>query len=66
VQGRTFTVHFTVGVNGRVIGVDVEPQIGDATYRKKFLDVMRRFRFRPATGPAGDPIQGEAVLVFTL
>ncbi len=66
VQGRTFIVHFTVGVNGRVVGVDVEPQIGDATYRKRFLDVMRRFRFRPATGPGGDPIQGEAVLVFTL
>jgi TonB family protein len=66
VQGRTFTVRFTVGVNGRVVGVDVEPRIGDTTYRKRFVEVMRRFRFTPATGPDGNPVQGEAVLVFTL
>lgn len=65
-QGKTFHVRFFVDENGRVTRVVVDPQIGDADYRKKFLDVMRRFRFKPASLTDGTAVRGETVLSFTL
>ncbi len=65
-QGRTFNVLFTVDVTGRVTDVFVEPQMGDAGYQKKFIAVMRRFRFKPASLADGTQVTGQTVLSFTL
>ncbi len=65
-QGKTFHVRFVVDIEGRVVEVGVEPDMRDAGYRRKFLDVMRRFRFRPATLADGTSVTGETVLSFTL
>lgn len=66
VQGRTYTVRFEVDANGHVTRVEVEPKIRDAAYRRRFVDVMYRFRFTPATQRDGTPVDGVAVLSFTL
>lgn len=66
VRGRSYQVIFTVGENGRVIDVEVSPQIADRTYRKKFLDAMRRYRFNPAVRADGTRVVGRAVQTITL
>ena len=66
VRGRTFRVRFAVDAEGRVADVDVEPNIGDGDYRKRFIGTMRRFRFRPARLQDGTPVAGTAIVSFTL
>jgi protein TonB len=66
VQGQTFVVHFAVNPEGRVTDVEVEPQIPDGGYRKKFVDTMFRFRFHPAHLRDGTNVAGGTVLSFTL
>jgi protein TonB len=66
VQGLTFRVHFAVNPEGRVTDVEVVPQIPDGGYRKKFIDTMLRFRFKPAHLRDGTSVAGAAVLSFTL
>ena len=66
VQGQTFLVRFAVDPQGRVADVEVEPRIPDGGYRKKFVDTMLRFRFKPAHLRDGTNVAGATVLVFTL
>jgi protein TonB len=66
VQGQTFLVRFAVDPEGRVTDVEVEPQIPDGGYRKKFVDTMLRFRFKPAHLRDGTNVAGATVLSFTL
>lgn len=66
VQGQTYQVRFAVDLQGRVVDVHIEPQIGDGGYRKKFLATMYRFRFNPATLSDGTHVAGATVLSFTL
>ena len=66
VQGRTFRVRFAVSAEGRVTDVEIEPNIGDGDYRKKFTGTMFRFRFSPATLRDGTAVAGTAILSFTL
>ena len=66
VQGQTFLVRFAVDAQGRVADVEVEPRIPDRGYRKKFVDTMLRFRFKPAHLSDGTNVAGATVLSFTL
>ncbi len=66
VQGQTFLVRFAVDAQGRVADVEVEPRIPDGGYRKKFVDTMLRFRFKPAHLRDGTNVAGATGLVFTL
>ncbi len=66
VQGQTFLVRFAVDSQGRVADVEVEPRIPDGGYRKKFVDTMLRFRFKPAHLRDGTNVAGATVLSFTL
>ena len=66
VQGQTFLVRFAVDAQGRVADVEVEPRIPDGGYRKKFVDTMLRFRFKPAHLRDGTNVAGATVLSFTL
>ncbi len=66
VQGHTFLVRFAVDPQGRVADVEVEPRIPDGGYRKKFLNTMLRFRFKPAHLRDGTNVAGASVLSFTL
>ena len=66
VQGQTYHVRFAVDAQGRVSDVDVQPRISDGGYRKKFVETMFRFRFKPATLRDGTSVAGTTVLSFTL
>jgi hypothetical protein len=46
--------------------VEVAPEIRDRGYAKKFLDVMRKYQFRPARTPDGTAVRGVAIIVVTL
>ncbi len=66
VRGREFEVHFWVDATGRVTRVEVEPEIEDADYRRKFLEQMRQFQFTPARTLDGRPVSGHIVIPITL
>lgn len=66
VKGRSFELRFRVDENGRVTHVSVEPAIGDARYRERFIRTMYDFLFEPATDAEGIPIPGETVITITL
>ncbi|KPK05868.1 MAG: hypothetical protein AMS20_05605 [Gemmatimonas sp. SG8_28] len=66
VRGREFEVHFWVDRQGKVTKVEVEPDIGDATYRRKFLEQMYQFQFTPARTLDGRPVDGHIVIPITL
>lgn len=66
VKGRSFELRFLVDENGRVTHVSVEPAIGDAQYRERFIRTMYDFLFEPATDAEGIPIPGETVITITL
>jgi hypothetical protein len=59
-------VTFWVRVDGRVERYEVEPQIKDRDYARKFDEVMRAFRFTPARAPDGTSVAGVAKISFIL
>jgi hypothetical protein len=44
----------------------VDPEIMDQDYARKFDDVIRAFRFTPARAPDGRSIAGTTTVTFTL
>ncbi|HUL70830.1 MAG TPA: hypothetical protein VLT17_11415 [Gemmatimonadales bacterium] len=65
-RGVSLRVTFHVDAQGRVEQVEVDPEIKDHGYAKKFMDVMRKYQFRPARTPDGTAVRGVAVIVVTL
>lgn len=65
-RGASLRVTFWVRVDGRVERYEVEPEIKDRDYAKKFDEVMRAFRFTPAQAPDGRSVAGVAKISFTL
>lgn len=65
-RGASLRVTFWVRVDGRVERYEVEPEIKDRDYAKKFDEVMRAFRFTPAQAPDGRSVAGVAKITFTL
>ena len=47
-----------VGPDGRVERVELAPEIDDRGFAKKFVEVMRNYRFRPARSADGAAIAG--------
>ena len=66
VRGKEFAVHFWVDRRGKVTRVEVDPQIEDAAYRRKFLEQMYQFQFTPARTLDGQPVDGHVVIPMTL
>jgi len=65
-RGAALKVTFWVRVDGRVERYEVEPEIKDRDYAKKFDEVMRAFRFTPARASDGRSVAGVATISFTL
>jgi hypothetical protein len=65
-RGASLRVTFWVRVDGRVERYEVEPEIKDRDYAKKFDEVMRAFRFTPARAPDGTSVAGIAKISFIL
>ncbi len=65
-RGASLRVTFWVRVDGRVERYEVEPEIKNRDYAKKFDEVMRAFRFTPARAPDGTSVAGVAKISFIL
>jgi hypothetical protein len=65
-RGASLDVTFWVRVDGRVERYEVEPEISDRDYARKFDEVIRAFRFAPARAPDGTRIAGTTRVTFTL
>jgi hypothetical protein len=65
-RGASLLVTFWVRVDGRVDRYQVEPEIKDRDYARKFDEVMRAFRFTPARAPDGTSVAGVAQISFIL
>ena len=57
-RGASLSVTFWVRVDGRVERYEVEPEIADRDYARKFDEVIRAFRFTPARAPDGTQVAG--------
>ena len=66
VRGLKVEIRFAVDPQGNVADVEVTPQIPDGGYRKKFIDTMLRFRFKPAHLSDGTTVAGTTILSYTL
>lgn len=55
-RGRSISVTFWIGVDGKVLRFEITPPIEDRGYAKKFAEVMREQEFKPARGPDGFPV----------
>jgi hypothetical protein len=65
-RGASLRVTFWVRVDGRVERYEVQPEIKDRDYARKFDEVMRAFRFTPARAPDGTSVAGVATISFIL
>ena len=65
-RGASLNVTFWVRVDGRVERYQVDPEINDRDYARKFDEVMRAFRFTPARAPDGTRVSGTTTVTFTL
>ena len=54
--GHTVTVTFYVNRTGKVDRIDVDPEIRNQQYARKFREAMVRYGFNPARSPSGEPI----------
>jgi hypothetical protein len=66
VRGKKFSVHFWVDRTGKVTKVEIEPEILDAAYQRKFLEQMYKFQFTPARTLEGTPVDGHLIIPMTL
>ena len=65
-RGISLNVTFWVRSDGRVERHQVEPQIRDRKYARKFDEIMREFRFTPARAPNGSRVAGTITISVTL
>ncbi len=64
-RGKAVEVVFIISVEGRVTDFTVTPPIADKGFAKKFDEVMRSYRFRPARDPDGNAVVGTFSYTFT-
>ncbi len=57
-RGLNFKVTFWVDAGGRVTDLVVEPEISDRNYARRFDEVMREYRFKPARDGDGRIVAG--------
>jgi TonB family protein len=65
-RGVSLNVTFWVRADGRVQRYQVQPEIKDREYAKKFDQVVRDFRFKPARAADGTRVAGTITISFTL
>lgn len=65
-RGLTFEVTFWVDVGGRVTNLLIEPEISDRKYARRFDEVMRGYRFKPARDGDGRIVAGVATIQVRL
>jgi periplasmic protein TonB len=66
VKGKTYQARITVGPDGRVLGVEIRPEIRDSDYRRRLVAQLYEWAFAPAVTREGVPVKGETVILITL
>ncbi|HKI96713.1 MAG TPA: hypothetical protein VJ992_15595 [Gemmatimonadales bacterium] len=66
VRGKTVQVHFWIDARGNVERVAIDPEIRDRAFGKRFRDLLRSYKFFPATTPDGTHVAGELTVTFSL
>lgn len=66
VKGRTYQARITVAADGRVVGVEIRPEIRDNDYRRRLVAQLYEWAFAPAVTREGVPVQGSTVISITL
>jgi protein TonB len=66
VRGRTYQAKITVGADGRVLGVEIRPEIRDNEYRRRLVAQLYEWAFAPAVTREGTPVRGTTVVSITL
>ena len=64
-RGKTAEVVFSISSEGRVTDFTVTPPITDKGFAKKFDEVMRAYRFRPARDADGNDVASTYTYTFT-
>lgn len=64
-RGQSVAVTFWVSAQGRVERVALEPEIDDRGFAKKFAEVMRNYKFKPARSAEGVAIAGVTTVTIT-
>lgn len=64
-RGKTVDVVFTISADGRVTDLVVTPPITDRDFAKKFDEIMRTYRFRPARDADGNAVASTYPFQFT-
>ncbi len=64
IRGMVFRVRFWVDTRGRPTKVEIDPPIGDGSFRKKLLERMRQWTFYPARTLEGRPVNGQLVVMY--
>jgi protein TonB len=65
-RGQPIAVTFWVSTTGKVMRLEVLPEIRDKGYARKFAEVMRDYEFRPARGPDGAPVVDTVTVVVII
>jgi protein TonB len=66
VQGRTYQAKITVAPDGRVVDVQIRPEIRDPDYRRRLVAQLFQWAFAPAMTREGTPVRGETIITLTL
>ncbi|HEX9727425.1 MAG TPA: hypothetical protein VGA37_02835 [Gemmatimonadales bacterium] len=66
VKGKSFALLFTVGADGRVIRVEIEPNIRDTDYRRRLIAQLYEWTFTPAVTIEGKPVAAPFRVDITL
>jgi protein TonB len=64
-HGTSVEVKFSISADGRVTDVAVSPAIKDRAYARKFDEVMRNYRFKPARDESGKAVAGILTMTVT-
>lgn len=64
-RGHRVAVTFLVGSDGRVDRVDLDRDFDDRGFQRKFVEVMRNYRFRPARDAEGKVTAGVTTVTVT-
>ncbi len=65
-RGKSLQVHFWIDTLGVVERVVTDPEIEDRGFRARFLELMRSYKFSPATALDGTRVPAELTIGITL
>lgn len=66
VRGKDYQFKLTVAADGRVLDVQIRPEVRDVDYRRRLVAQAYEWKFAPALTREGIPVRAEVVVKMTL